>query len=251
MAIAEPPKTIVEETGVPERPSRWARWADSLSIIWDSRIATFGLILVLFWVIVGFISLFWTPYPPNASLFTQNLPPLSSNELGGINVLGTDHLGRDLLSRLMTGTQVILLKTRLPETTASQYMLGLAGLAGLVSLTTFFGMLATSAGKHVKRNIFLLAAGWLVVSVGLYFVLPDTVPSWTAFAGTFAVIYLGYFIYGWLKTKELGLTTLMKVWTISLVLTLLFAALSIPLQGSVIPGFSIPFPSLSVWQFGV
>ncbi len=57
---------------------------------------------------MGFISLFWTPYDPNASDFVQNL---SSNTT---NWLGTDHLGRDIISRLMTGTQVILLKTRLP-----------------------------------------------------------------------------------------------------------------------------------------
>ncbi len=246
MALAEPPETIVEEAVVSVRPSRWARWADNLSIIWDSRIATFGLILVLFWVIVGFISLFWTPYPPNASLFIQNQPPLSSNELGGINVLGTDHLGRDLLSRLMTGTQVILLKTRFPESTANQYMLGLAGLAGIVSLTTFLGVLGATAGRLVRRKLFILIAAWLLISVGLYFVLPDTLPAWASFAGTFAVIYLGYFIYGWLKGKELGVTDIIKIWTISLVLTLLFAAVSIPLQGVSIPAFSIPI-GVAIW----
>jgi peptide/nickel transport system permease protein len=80
----------------------------SISIIFDSRIGTIGLAMVLFWVLVAIVSLFWTPYPPNATEFIQNTPPNTQNWLG------TDHLGRDILSRLMQGSQVILIKTRLP-----------------------------------------------------------------------------------------------------------------------------------------
>ena len=90
------------------RPSRLQSWRSGVSIVFESRIATVGLAMVAFWFIVGIVSLFWTPFPPNANDFKQNLSP------NGINILGTDHLGRDILSRLMTGTQVILLKTRLP-----------------------------------------------------------------------------------------------------------------------------------------
>ncbi|MCA9899669.1 MAG: ABC transporter permease [Anaerolineales bacterium] len=101
MAVAQP-------TQKAERPSRWQKMWQSISIVFDSRVATVGLFMVLFWVLLGFVSLFWTPYEPNSSDFIQNLPPNS------VNWLGTDHLGRDILSRLMQGTQVILLKTRLP-----------------------------------------------------------------------------------------------------------------------------------------
>jgi len=90
------------------RPTRVQKMWHSMSIIFESRIATIGLAMVLFWIILAFISLFWTPYNPNASDFIQNLGPNAQNWLG------TDHLGRDILSRLMQGTQVILLKTRLP-----------------------------------------------------------------------------------------------------------------------------------------
>lgn len=244
MAIAKSPDE--KRTQVLSRPSRWKQWADSLSIIWDSRVATFGLALVLFWVVMAVLSLFWTPYPPNASLFTQNLPPLSSNELGGINLLGTDHLGRDLASRLMTGTQVILLKTRLPQTTASQYVIAVAALAGLVSLTAFLGVLGLVSGENAKRNVFILAGGWLIVSVALYYLLPQTVFGWVPFAATFAVIYLACFIYGWIKAKELALTDIMKIWSIGLLLTIIFAALSLPLRNTIIPGFSIPI-GVAIW----
>ncbi|RME83817.1 MAG: ABC transporter permease, partial [Caldilineae bacterium] len=102
MAVAQPTLDI------PSRPSRLRRYWDGISIVFESKVATVGLAIVLFWVIVGFVSLVWTPYPPNATMFEQNLLPNS------VNWLGTDHLGRDIASRLMAGTQVILLKTRLP-----------------------------------------------------------------------------------------------------------------------------------------
>jgi peptide/nickel transport system permease protein len=102
MATAVPVVTVIE------RPSRWQRAWKSISIVFESRVATVGLAMVAFWLLIGLVSLVWTPYAPNATEFIQNQPP------GGTNLLGTDHLGRDILSRLMTGTQVILLKTRLP-----------------------------------------------------------------------------------------------------------------------------------------
>ena len=102
MAVAQP------TTRAPSRPSRWQKMWKNISIIFESRVATVGLVMVLFWLLVGLLSLVWTPYEPNASDFLQNLPP------NGTNWLGTDHLGRDITSRLMQGTQVILLKTRLP-----------------------------------------------------------------------------------------------------------------------------------------
>jgi len=98
----------VEQLASPASFSRLRRAWKSVSIVFESRVATVGLAMVFFWVLVAFVSLFWTPYEPNATDFKQNLPP------GAEHWLGTDHLGRDLFSRLMQGTQVILLKTRLP-----------------------------------------------------------------------------------------------------------------------------------------
>jgi peptide/nickel transport system permease protein len=102
MAVAQP------AAGVVHAPSRLQKIWQSVSIIFDSSVGTAGLMLVLFWVLIALVALFWTPYPPNATDFIQNSPPTTQN------LLGTDHLGRDLLSRLMQGTQVILVKTRLP-----------------------------------------------------------------------------------------------------------------------------------------
>ncbi len=92
-------------------PSRWAILKKNISIVFESRVATIGMAMVMFWVLIAFISLFWTPYSPNAQPFQQNLAPNTTNWLG------TDHLGRDIMSRLMAGTQVILLKLASPWVT--------------------------------------------------------------------------------------------------------------------------------------
>jgi peptide/nickel transport system permease protein len=118
--------------------TQWWRWWNSVSIIFTSRVATVGLCMVLFWLIVGLISFFWTPFDPNATDFEQNLPPNS------INWLGTDYLGRDIVSRLMQGTQVILLKTRLPNDAG--ILPGGVAILGVLGALLFGATLGLNAG---------------------------------------------------------------------------------------------------------
>lgn len=130
-------KTITQS-----RPSRLQKFWNSVSIVFDSRVATIGMAMVLFWVLLAFISLVWTPYNPNASDFLQNQGPSAQNWLG------TDHLGRDIFSRLMQGTQVILLKTRLPGEADISIPGGVAiwGVLGSLTLGSILGLNAGYRG---------------------------------------------------------------------------------------------------------
>ncbi len=119
-------------------PSRLRRMWKNISIIFDSRVGTIGMIMVLFWIVTALVSLFWTPYPPNATDFIQNTPPNIQN------LLGTDQLGRDILSRLMQGTQVILLKTRLPWGKA--ILPGGVAIWGVLGSVTLGAVLGLNAG---------------------------------------------------------------------------------------------------------
>ncbi len=125
IALAE---TIVEQ------PSRIGRLWEQVSIVFQSRIGATGLAIVLLWFGAGILSLFWTPYSPTATDFTQNMAPSLSHPLG------TDHLGRDLLSRLMAGTQVILIKTRLSGGTVLPGGVALWGVFGSLAFGTFLGL---------------------------------------------------------------------------------------------------------------
>jgi len=131
------------------QPGFWTRLRKALGIVFASRVATVGLGIVAFWLIVAVISLFWTPYPPNAQLFDQHLPPNS------VNWLGTDNMGRDSLSRLMAGTQVILLKTRLPvgdKTVPFPIGVALWGVIGSLLIGTFLGVNAGYRGGRTDQT---------------------------------------------------------------------------------------------------
>jgi peptide/nickel transport system permease protein len=59
-----------------------------------------GAMLLLLFVGTALVSLFWTPYPVEDLQMRSKLLPASAAHL-----LGTDHLGRDVLSRIMVGAQ--------------------------------------------------------------------------------------------------------------------------------------------------
>lgn len=118
--------------------------------ILSSRIALVGLAIVAFWIGLGLLSIVWTPFPPNAQDFTQNLAPNPTNWLG------TDHLGRDLLSRLMVGTQVILLKTRVPvgeQTISIPIGVAVWGVGGSTLLGILLGLIAGYRGGLVDQGV--------------------------------------------------------------------------------------------------
>jgi peptide/nickel transport system permease protein len=132
---------VAQKTFQPSRAEPgWRRAWKNFSVIFESKVGTVGLAIVLFWVLIALISIVWTPYPPNTSLFQQNLPPNSTNWLG------TDHLGRDILSRLMDGTQVILIKTRLPNGWVLPIGVALWGVLGALSIGTILGLNAGYRG---------------------------------------------------------------------------------------------------------
>jgi peptide/nickel transport system permease protein len=120
-----------------------------LGVVFKSRTATIGLAIVAFWLLVGLVSLFWTPYGPNAQEFSPNLPPNT------VNWLGTDHLGRDILSRIMAGTQVILLKTRLATSPEIAIPGGVAiwGVLGAVAVGAVLGANAGYRGGGADQVI--------------------------------------------------------------------------------------------------
>ncbi len=85
-------------------PSLARRLQDFLSLIWASPTAMFGLTIVLIWVILAIFAPSISQYSPYEQNYTQiNKPPSAQH------VLGTDHLGRDVLARLLFGARTILL----------------------------------------------------------------------------------------------------------------------------------------------
>ena len=88
----------------------WFRWASSL-IVWlrkviselvRSKSATIGAAIILLWVFIAIAAPIISPYSPTEMPGTRLESP--SRE----HWLGTDHIGRDVLTRLFWGTRVVV-----------------------------------------------------------------------------------------------------------------------------------------------
>ncbi len=77
---------------------------EQISIITRSRVAMIGLALVVFWIVVAVLAPVIAPHDPLA----QNNKAINQGPSQAY-LLGTDKLGRDVLSRLVYGARTILL----------------------------------------------------------------------------------------------------------------------------------------------
>lgn len=103
-----------------------------------SAFYTAGLILLGIVVAAFFISLFWTPYAPDATDAASKLLPPSFE-----HPFGTDNFGRDVLSRVMSASKYTI-------------FISAAGVAIALILGTVAGIPAGYYGGFTDRGIMLL-----------------------------------------------------------------------------------------------
>jgi len=83
---------------------------DQLSQLWRNKTAVAGLLIVALFVVAAVLAPWISPHDPvDASLYDQLKPPVWHETGSWKNILGTDDLGRDILSRLIWGARVSLL----------------------------------------------------------------------------------------------------------------------------------------------
>lgn len=82
---------------------------DQLSQLWRNKTAVAGLIIITVFIFCGILAPYVSPHDPlEVSLYDQIKPPLWHASGTWNNILGTDDLGRDILSRLIYGARVSL-----------------------------------------------------------------------------------------------------------------------------------------------
>ena len=86
------------------RPSALRRAKRQFARLLESVPARVGLGIIGFWVAMALLAPWISPYPPNA----QDYAALASPTPSAAHWLGTDHLGRDLLSRILWGARAVL-----------------------------------------------------------------------------------------------------------------------------------------------
>jgi len=87
------------------RPASWRRAWGELAVLFASRTAVVGLVIVLFWVVVAILAPVLTTYSPTFQDYkAQNSGPSAAH------LLGVDDLGRDIWSRLLYGARVVIVE---------------------------------------------------------------------------------------------------------------------------------------------
>ncbi|HET6366351.1 MAG TPA: ABC transporter permease [Pseudomonadales bacterium] len=94
----------------PPRPFAEREWVRVVTRLVRRRTALFGLIVVLAVLVAAVFASFVSPFDPLAQDIGQRLKePGWQDAQGRIHPLGTDHLGRDILSRIIHGSRIALL----------------------------------------------------------------------------------------------------------------------------------------------
>ena len=163
MAVSEQataPMNVEKKPGILRRI-----WA-VLSILFSSKIATVGLAIVLFWVIVAVFAPLFTQYTPlEQDWKAPNQGPSSAH------ILGTDELGRDLWSRMIYGARVILVQMPITENFWVPGGTALWGviIALLVGMT--LGLLGGYYGGWIDEIIMRLLDAMMAVPIILLYMI--------------------------------------------------------------------------------
>jgi oligopeptide transport system permease protein len=118
------------EAPVAEQPAT-GLYRDALSRLVRNRLAIIGGVIVLLLLLMAAVGPFITPYPYDQTSTTQVREfrgPLDPGQGG--HLLGTDQLGRDLLSRLMDGARISMVVAIIAQVTALVIGLPIGAMAG-------------------------------------------------------------------------------------------------------------------------
>jgi len=107
---------------------------EQLSQLWRNKTAIAGLIIIVVFILVAIFAPYISPHDPiETSLYDQLKPPFWYKGGTTKNYLGTDDLGRDILSRLIYGARISLMVSVIS-----------------VSLAFFFGTLIGAISGYKK-----------------------------------------------------------------------------------------------------
>ena len=122
--MAELAQTIAP---APTLGAAFGRAIRSFALLRESWVGMIGTGIIVFWVLLAIIAPLISPFEPNANLQTFAKPGTAFAE-GGTFWLGTDQIGRDILSRIIWGSRTVLIYA--PLATFCAYMVGIVmGLA--------------------------------------------------------------------------------------------------------------------------
>jgi len=114
--------TVTEN--VPKPPSAIRQFLKGVGLIRESWIGTVGLVILLFWASMAILAPVLPLFDPNAQIAPMQSVLAATPDGSGTFWLGTDFKGRDILSRIIWGSQRVLFWASLATFVA--YIVGMA-----------------------------------------------------------------------------------------------------------------------------
>lgn len=138
----EPAPAPVEDAGA--AADRRSARREKLRLLVRNPSAIIGGVILLFWIICAIFGNALVPYDPFATQFDGHVPP------GGTNLLGTDKLGRDVLSRVIVGSRDVLIAAPI----CAIIGVGLGSLLGML-MGYYRGWLDDTLGRVIEAFLAL------------------------------------------------------------------------------------------------
>lgn len=168
------------------RTGRLRRMWEGTSIIFASRTATIGLIIVLFWLTVAAFAPLLTPYTSlEQDWKAPNQGPSSAH------FLGTDELGRDLWSRLIYGARIVLLVLPISEKLWIPGGTALWGVFAALIVGMTLGLVSGYYGGWIDEIVMRLLDAMMAVPVILLYLIIMTALGASALNVVIAITIVG------------------------------------------------------------
>jgi peptide/nickel transport system permease protein len=160
--------TVSAENNIPEveKTGRLQRIRQGLAVLFASKVALTGSLIVLFWIFVAIFAPLLTPYGPlDQDWKAPNQGPSKSH------ILGTDELGRDLWSRLIHGARVVLVILPLSENFWLPGGTAIWGVLAALLVGTTLGLIGGYYGGWLDEIVMRLLDAMMAVPIILLYML--------------------------------------------------------------------------------
>jgi peptide/nickel transport system permease protein len=178
-------KPAYEATGFPSRKGE-SRLLKGLRAFYRNPMAAVGTVLLVGWLLVALFAPVLAPYEPNEQdLYLRLKPMFWTSEDGRTFLLGSDHLGRDILSRLIYGARVSLLVGAAAAVFSAAIGMFLGGLAGYVGGRTDEVIMGLADLQMAFPSILLALVAVAILGQGLRnVIIVFAITGWVQYART-------------------------------------------------------------------
>ena len=139
---------------------------EMFTILYSSRIAMVGLVIVLFWVFVALFAPLLTPYTP----FDQDWKAPNQGP-SAEHILGTDELGRDLWTRLIYGARVVLVVLPVTENFSLPGGTAIWGVVVALIIGATLGLISGYRGGWIDELVMRLLDAMMAIPVILLYLI--------------------------------------------------------------------------------